>query len=73
MIRISGIKIPIEIYNDKTLKKEISKKIQILEKDINSIEIKKLSIDARKKPELFYVTEVDITVTNEKKILNKHN
>ncbi len=75
MIRIRQIKIPIEEYNENKLKEYIAKKIKCKEKDIQEIKINKKSIDARHKPNLFYVLEVDIDSMKEREILksNKHN
>ena len=75
MIRIRQIKVPIEEYKERNLKEYISKKIKIDKHLIDTVEIKKLSIDARKKPNIFYTLEVDITSPKEKEILknNKNN
>ena len=75
MIRIRQLKIPVEKYNENTLRKYIAQKVNILEQDIKEITIIKQSLDARKKPNLYYVFEVDIISTKETKILknNKHN
>lgn len=75
MIRIKGIKILIENYNDKNLKQAVAKKIKCNLEDIKELKINKQSIDARKKPKIFYILEVDIYIDNENKILkrNKNN
>ena len=72
MIRISGIKIPIEIYNKKTLNHQITKQIRCKEESIKSVRINKQSIDARKKPNIYYIIEVDIETSKEKEILNNN-
>lgn len=69
MIRVRQISIDIEKNN---LKKEIARKLKIKEEEIKNIKINKRSIDARKKPSIFYVYEVDIKVDNEEKILSKN-
>ena len=72
MIRISQIKIPInEDTNDRIIL-ECCRKLRIDKNDIESYKINKKSVDARKKPDLFYVYELDLVVKNEKFIL-KHN
>ena len=48
-----------------------SKKLRINSKEIKDIEIVKKSIDARKKPDLFYSYEVNIVVNSEEKIISK--
>ena len=75
MIRIKGIKIPVEKNTKEELKNQISKKIKCRKEDIKEINIKKESIDARKKPNIFYVLEVDVNIENENRILkrNKNN
>ena len=75
MIRIKQIKIPIEEYNNDDIKKYIQKKIRCKKLEIDEIKIIKESIDARKKPNIYYVLEVDIKTPLEKAILknNKNN
>ena len=53
MIRIKGIKIPVEKNTKEEIKNQISKKIKCRKEDIKEIIIKKESIDARKKPNIF--------------------
>ena len=71
MIRIRQIKIPLERDNEIELKKQISKKLKIDSNNIKKIKISKKSLDARQKPNLFYIYEVDIDISNEDKILSK--
>ena len=54
---------------------KMCKKINIKEKDIIDIKISKKSLDARNKPNIYYIYEVDIDINNEDKILvnNKNN
>lgn len=72
MIRIRQIKIPIEKDNLHHLKKKISFILKCQETDIKTISISKKSLDARKKPNLFYIYEVDVDVKNEEHLLKKH-
>ncbi|WP_034452394.1 NAD(P)/FAD-dependent oxidoreductase [Butyrivibrio sp. AE2032] len=72
MIRVSQIKIPIDIndaswYQDQEkiygrLRKKVAKTLRIGEEQIESISISKHSIDARKKPELFDIYTVDAVI-----------
>ena len=71
MIRIRQIKIAIENDNKIELKVQISKKLKININDIKKIKISKKSLDARFKPDLFYVYEVDIEAENELALLKK--
>ena len=51
MIRISQLKLEVP-HNEKQLTLKIAKQLRIKESDILSYEIRKLSIDARKKPQI---------------------
>lgn len=75
MIRIRQIKIAIGKDNNQELRTKICKKINCNIQDIKEIKITKKSIDARNKPNLYYVYEVDIKIKNEEKIFqrNKHD
>ena len=55
MIRISQIKIPIKENTRDKIILECSRKLRINKSNIESYKINKRSIDARKKPDLFYV------------------
>lgn len=72
MIRISQIKIPIKENTRDKIILECGRKLRINKSNIESYKINKRSIDARKKPDLFYVYELDLVVKNEESIL-KHN
>lgn len=69
MIRISQLKLNIP-HNEKQLVSKIAKQLRINEADILAYEIRKLSIDARKKPQIYYIYVVDVKVNNEKQILS---
>lgn len=73
MIRINQLKLPIaeQADNENELKQLIAKKLKLHENQEFTYKIVRRSIDARKKPELFYVYSVDVTVGNEKQILKK--
>lgn len=69
MIRIDQIKLPIDtISEDNSLRNKICKLLKI--KDFDEFTIVKKSIDARKKPELYYVYSVDVKVNSEKSVLS---
>lgn len=61
MIRISQLKLPITHTRD-DLKKKILKTLRISDSELLSWQIQKQSIDARKKPQLFYIYSVDVHV-----------
>lgn len=72
MIRMSQIKIPIKENTRDKIILECGRKLRINKSNIESYKINKRSIDARKKPDLFYVYELDLVVKDEESIL-KHN
>lgn len=64
MIQISQLKIKIP-HTDKQLEEKIFKILRIQPKEIVSFKILKKSLDARKKPDLFYVYTIDVCVKRE--------
>ncbi len=70
MIRISQIKLPIT-HTEAMLKEQIIRQLKIKPSELSSYEIVKRSVDARKKPELFFVYTVDVTCVGERKILDR--
>ena len=68
--RISQVKIPID-HDFSDIKNKIMKQFKLRSEEIISIDIFKKSIDARKKPELFYVYTLLVEVASEKQILKK--
>lgn len=73
MLRIRQIKVEVSSDNEENLKKAIAKKLKIKQTQIKAFSIKKQSLDARCKNEIFYVYEVDVDLVNEKEILKKTN
>jgi len=73
MIRVRQIKVNVCNDNKDELRKQLIKKIKINMDDIKDIKIVKKSLDARFKPNLYYVYEVDILVDNEEKILKNNS
>lgn len=72
MIRVSNIKVHVKDDCISTWKKKITKKLNINYNDLLDIIIFKKSIDARKKPEIFYIYTFDCNIKNEQVILRKH-
>lgn len=70
MIQISQLKLPI-LHTEEELKKKLAKMLRINSDAILSYTIKKRSLDARKKPELFYIYTLHATVTNEAALQKK--
>ena len=69
MIRVRQIKIPITKDTTKELTNKVSSKLKCHPKDIQELKISKKSLDARQKPNLYYIYEVDVKLTNESQIL----
>ena len=72
MIRVRQVKISVENDNKLELLKCISKKIRVNSSDIRDIRIIKKSLDARNKPDLFYIYEVDIEIDKEEDVLKRN-
>lgn len=70
MIQLSQIKLKIP-HSDKQLKDKIIKLLRVRPQDLLSVKILKKSLDARKKPELFYVYTVDVEVKKEQDLKKK--
>ena len=61
-------------YTDRELQAKVSACLKVLPEDILSIKIERRSIDARKKPDVFYVLSVVVVVKNEESVLRRiHN
>lgn len=71
MIRLRQIKVNVEEDSIETIKKKCSKKIALRPELIRNIIIQEQSLDARKKPELYFVYTIDVEVDNEEQILRK--
>lgn len=70
MIRISQIKLPIAHSHD-ALESKICQQLKIKKEELVSWEIRRRSVDARKKPELYFVYTVDVKTSKDKKIENQ--
>lgn len=68
MIRISQLKLPVT-HDGEALTAKIKKVLRLAKTDAISYEIVRQSVDARRKPELFFVYTVDVTTGKEKQIL----
>ncbi len=73
MIKINQIKLPVG-HKEKELKVQICKILCLAKKEEFTYEIVKRSLDARKKPNLFYVYTVHVKTDKEAQVLRKvHN
>lgn len=73
MIKLRQIKINVENDSIDKLKHLVSMKLNVAIKDILSLQILKRSIDARKKPLIFYIYELGVEVSNEVEVLSLLN
>ncbi len=71
MIRILNLKMPVE-HKTEQLKEKIAGELRIPVKQIQSYDIVKRSIDARKQP-IQYVYQINVTVVREKKVIQKNS
>ena len=68
MIRISQIKMPVS-HREEELPEKAAELLHIKKKDILSWKIVKKSVDARKKPDIYFIYTVDVEVSGEERIL----
>lgn len=73
MIRIRQIKIEAMADGKDALFKAVSKKMNLQKDKIKEINVCKKSIDARNKSEIFFVYEVDVSVDDEHRVLQKND
>ena len=71
MIRLRQVKIDVLNDDDVHILNKISSILKINKNEIISYEIKKQSLDARKKENILYVYEIDVQVTNEELLLKR--
>lgn len=72
MIRLRQLKISIDNDELETLRKKCSKLLRIDIGEIKNIIIHDKSLDARKKPNLYFVYTIDVEVKDEEKVLKKN-
>ena len=71
MIRVRQVKVNINEDNIDNIKKKASKKLFVRPDQIKDIRIYEQSIDARCKPDIYFVYTVDVSVDNEEYVLNR--
>lgn len=76
MLIVNQVKIPVEQVLDSVAEQEallraVSKKLNIDKSVVGELSIQKKSMDARKKPELYYVYSVTCHVQNQENVLKK--
>lgn len=70
MIKVDNIKLKID-YKDQDIRNAISKALRIPVDHVEEYQIIKRSLDARKKPNLFYMFVLHVKVANEKVLVKK--
>lgn len=70
MIRITQIKLPVN-HTEEALKIKAAKLLKLPPEAIRAVHIRKQSLDARKKPELFYSYTLDVETDREKAVVHK--
>lgn len=70
MLRINEVKVPVR-HTEKDIENRLLNILHIRRSELVSWRIAKESIDARKKPELFYVYSIDAKVADEKAVLKR--
>lgn len=68
MLRINQLKLKVG-HSEEQLKKKLVRELKIRPEELQKFEIRRQSIDARKKPELYYVYSIDVQVKKEKEVL----
>ena len=71
MIEIQQIKLPIDKAEESAIKIKCAKKLHIPPTEIKKLQIIKKSVDARHKPDLFFIFSCVICVDNEDHLLKK--
>lgn len=71
MIRISQLKLRVT-HSEKDLRDAVCKTLKIKTDALGNIKLIKRSLDARKKPDIFYIYTVDVTVVGEDKVLKQN-
>lgn len=70
MLRINQLKLSLQ-HTEEDLKRKAAKMLRVPTERITELRIVKQSIDARKKPDLYYVYTVDVALPDETHILKK--
>ena len=63
MIRMNQLKLPVS-HSGEQLRERAAKRLRVSETEIRALHIRRQSLDARKKPELFYSYVVDVELTD---------
>lgn len=70
MLRVNQVTIKTD-HSPEQLKRKAAEALHVPVGDILSLSIRRRSVDARKKPEIFYSYALDVSVRNEEKVLHR--
>lgn len=70
MLRVNQVTIKTD-HSPEQLKRKTAEALRVPVEDILSLRIRRRSVDARKKPEIFYSYALDVSVRNEAKVLHR--
>lgn len=73
MIRVRQVKVRVEDQRKEAIKEALCKKLKVSSQRILNYSIVKESIDAREKDSIWYVYELDVTLSEEKEFLKKNH
>ena len=68
MLRIQNLRMQLD-YTEADLRRAVSRKLHIPEKQIKSVKLRKRSVDARKKNDITFLLTVDVKADGEQRIL----
>lgn len=72
MIKVRQVKVNVEKNSEEEIKRQLLKKLKAKSEEVLNIKITKQSIDAREKPILYFVYELEVQLKNEQAYLNKN-
>ena len=70
MLRINQLKLPVS-HTPEQLREKLLQTLRMREKELKQYTVRKRSLDARKKPELYYVYTIDFTAADEERFLKR--
>ena len=70
MLRINQLKLPVSHTPDQ-LREKLLQTLHMREKELKQYTVRKRSLDARKKQELYYVYTIDFTAADEERLLKR--
>lgn len=70
MLRVNQVKLRIR-HSEEELRRRAAEALRISEREITEVKIVRQSIDARKKPDIFYSYTLEVAVKNEDRVLHR--